>query len=113
LTLDKGLKPLCRDYGLSTSGSKAAVVRRLMEHERDHKGAAASSQAVRAAAPAASSELVQAIRGLMGEPDAAGARLLSRVEVGEYLKRFAETARRPGAAQRPVEPLTRAAAVAG
>lgn len=35
LTVEKDLKPLCRQYGLPVSGKKADLVQRILEHEFD------------------------------------------------------------------------------
>ena len=37
LTVEKGLKPLCRGYGLKLGGSKTALLERVLAHERDHR----------------------------------------------------------------------------
>jgi len=103
LTLEKGLKPLCRDYGISATGAKSAVITRLLAHEAGDAAAPAASTAVRAAAPAASSELVQAVRALMGEPRD-GAALVTRVEVSEYLSRFARAVEEGYPRQKPPPP---------
>jgi len=99
--VEKGLKPMCRDYGIPATGAKAALVARLLEHEATTPGAQgrAVAAATRQAVPGASSELVQAVRALVGDRESSP---VSPSEVATYLRLFAESVESFYPAQTPV-----------
>jgi len=97
LTLDKGLKPLCRDYGLKATGTKSVLVDRILEHEFAPGGKAArvAREATREAVRDASSDLVTAIQSLLAS-GGGGAATASDVavtpgDVTAFLQLFART----------------------
>jgi N utilization substance protein A len=63
LTVEKGLKPLCRGYGLKLGGSKGALLERVLAHEVANKADMAPMEAVVERASAWRSTRIVAVDG--------------------------------------------------